>query len=155
MNDCIAASEHATLYQYNLANAQNHYIGFAQSETPYYQPVPAAPAPFNSASSSISNLDPTFSESINMAWAMYVQASSDIILFGAGFYSFFQNYDQTCLATNACQNQIFNVDSASSVTVYSLSTVGVTYQLSVGERGIVSASDNQNGFQDTVTAWSP
>ncbi|KAF9235735.1 glycoside hydrolase family 55 protein [Melanogaster broomeanus] len=75
---------------YNLANAQNHYVGFAQSETPYYQPVPAAPAPFNSASSSISNLDPTFSESINMAWAMYVQASSDIILFGAGFYSFFQ-----------------------------------------------------------------
>ena len=27
------AAEHASLYQYNLANAQNHYIGFAQTET--------------------------------------------------------------------------------------------------------------------------
>ena len=26
-------AEHAALYQYNLANAQNHYIGFAQTET--------------------------------------------------------------------------------------------------------------------------
>ena len=27
------SAEHATLYQYNLVNAQNHYIGFAQTET--------------------------------------------------------------------------------------------------------------------------
>ena len=26
-------AEHAALYQYNLVNAQNHYIGFAQTET--------------------------------------------------------------------------------------------------------------------------
>jgi glucan 1,3-beta-glucosidase len=26
-------AEHAVLYQYNLVNAQNHYIGFAQTET--------------------------------------------------------------------------------------------------------------------------
>ncbi|KIJ09280.1 glycoside hydrolase family 55 protein [Paxillus involutus ATCC 200175] len=91
-----------------------------------------------------------------MAWAMYVQSSSDIILFGAGFYSFFQNYDQTCLATNTCQTQIFNMepDSASSVTVYSLSSVGASYQLSVGLVGVVKEGDNPDGFQETVTAWS-
>lgn len=26
-------AEHASLYQYSLVNAQNHYIGFAQTET--------------------------------------------------------------------------------------------------------------------------
>ncbi|KIJ60156.1 glycoside hydrolase family 55 protein [Hydnomerulius pinastri MD-312] len=147
----IGTAEHAALYQYNLVNAQNHYIGFAQTETPYYQPSPAAPGPYSSVSA---YHDPTFSGSINMAWGMNIQSSQNIILFGAGFYSFFQNYGQTCLTTNTCQSQIFNIDSTSSVTVYSLSTVGTTYQLSVGQNGVVNQSDNPDGFQETLTVWS-
>ncbi|KAH0838819.1 glycoside hydrolase family 55 protein [Lanmaoa asiatica] len=165
------ASEHGSLYQYNLVNAQNHYIGFAQTETvgdhlvylfrvavdiipppqPYYQPIPAAPAPYSSSST---YHDPTFSSSINAAWGMYVQSSSNIFLFGAGFYNFYQDYDQTCLTSNSCQTQIFNIDSASSVTVYGLSTVGSTYQLSVDQTGVVHQADNGDGFQSTLTAWS-
>lgn len=145
------SSEHAALYQYSLVNAQNHYIGFAQTETPYYQPSPAAPAPYSTASS---YNDPTFSSSINMAWGMYIQSSSNIIIFGAGFYSFFQNYSQTCLTTNTCQAQIFNIDSASSVIAYSVSTVATTYQLSVSQNGVIRSSDNDDGFQETFTAWS-
>ncbi|KAF9218921.1 glycoside hydrolase family 55 protein [Gyrodon lividus] len=145
------SSEHATLYQYNLVNAQNHYIGFAQTETPYYQPMPSAPAPYSSVST---YHDPVFSGSADMAWGMYVQSSSNVILFGAGFYSFLQNYDEACLITNACQAQIFNMDTASSVAVYSLSTVGATYQLSVGQKGVVNQDDNLDGFQETLTAWS-
>lgn len=145
------SSEHAALYQYNLANAQNHWIGFAETETPYYQPVPAAPAPFSSFST---YLDPTFTASNDMAWAMWVQNSQNIILFGAGFYSFFQNYAQSCTNTWNCQAQIFNIDSSSTITVYSLSTVGVTYQLSVSGIGVVNESSNPDGFQETLTAWS-
>lgn len=145
------SSEHAALYQYSLVNAQNHYIGFAQTETPYYQPSPAAPAPYSTASS---YNDPTFSSSINMAWGMYIQSSTNIIIFGAGFYSFFQNYSQTCLTTNTCQAQIFNIDSASSVIAYSVSTVATTYQLSVSQNGVIRSSDNDDGFQETFTAWS-
>ncbi|KAF8549344.1 glycoside hydrolase family 55 protein [Imleria badia] len=149
----IGTSEHAVLYQYNLVNAQNHYIGFAQTETPYYQPVPAAPAPYSTSST---YHDPTFSSSVDsgMAWGMYIQASSNIILFGAGFYSFYRNYDQSCLTSNSCQTHIFNIDTASSVAVYSLSTVGSTYQLSVEENGVVHQGDNSDGFQSTLTAWS-
>ncbi|KAI6146888.1 glycoside hydrolase family 55 protein [Pisolithus tinctorius] len=110
---------------YNLASAQNHWIGFVQTETPYYQPVPAAPAPYSSTS-----------------------------VYSAGFYSFFQNYAQSCLNTWSCQSQIFNVDSSSTITVYSLSTVGTTYQLSVSQNGIVNESSNQDGFQETLTVWS-
>lgn len=145
------ASEHAALYQYNLAGAQNHWIGFVQTETPYYQPVPPAPAPYSSTSV---YSDPSFSSSVNMAWGMWVQNSYSIILFGAGFYSFFQNYAQSCLNTWNCQSQIFNIDSVSTITVYSLSTVGVTYQLSVSLTGVVNESSNQDGFQETLTVWS-
>ncbi|KAG9310404.1 glycoside hydrolase family 55 protein [Chiua virens] len=149
----IGTSEHAALYQYNLVNAKNHYIGFVQTETPYYQPVPAAPAPYRSSSA---YHDPVFggTPDVDTAWGMYVQSSYDIIVFGAGFYSFFQDYRQTCLDTHTCQAHLFNVDSASSVTVYSVSTLGSTYQLSVEERGVVQESDNRDGFQSTLTAWS-
>ncbi|KAH7905299.1 exo-beta-1,3-glucanase [Hygrophoropsis aurantiaca] len=145
------SSEHSTLYQYNLVSAQNHWMGFTQTETPYYQPVPAPPAPFFVDSA---YRDPNFTSSLNMAWALYVQSSQNIILFGGGFYSFFQNYGQDCLDTFSCQTQIINIDSSSSVTAYSISTVGTTYQLSVSESGVINESDNGDGFQQTFTAWS-
>jgi hypothetical protein len=79
---------------------------------------------------------------------------STIHSIGAGLYSFFSNYNQDCLATTSCQSQILNIDDESSVSIYSLSTVGVSYQISVQGQGIVDQSLNKNGFQETVTAWS-
>ncbi|KAG8220683.1 glycoside hydrolase family 55 protein [Butyriboletus roseoflavus] len=146
------SSEHAALYQYNLVNAQNHYIGFAQTETPYYQPVPVVPAPYSIDST---YHDPSYPSGLGSAWSMYIQSSSNILLFGAGFYSFYQNYVQTCLTPSSCQSQIFNVDSASSVTVWSVSTVGTTYQLSVNGNGVINQANNLDGFQSTFTTWTP
>ncbi|EIW85955.1 glycoside hydrolase family 55 protein [Coniophora puteana RWD-64-598 SS2] len=146
------SSEHAALYQYNLVGAKNHWIGFAQTETPYYQPQPAAPAPF-SVNSALS--DPTtFGGSSNMAWGMNIQGSSGITIFGGGFYSFFNNYDGTCNTARSCQDQVLNIDSTSSVNVYGLSTLGTPNQLSVGGTGVIAANHNGDGFQDTATAWT-
>ncbi|EGN92987.1 glycoside hydrolase family 55 protein [Serpula lacrymans var. lacrymans S7.3] len=145
------ASEHAALYQYSLINAQNHWIGFMQTETPYYQPAPAPPAPF------VDNAeyhDPVFGGPINMAWGLHVRTSWDIIVFGAGFYSFFQNYTQVCASTFNCQEQIFNIDKTSTIQVYSLSTVGTTNQLSVDELGVVNEAYGPDGFQETATVWT-
>lgn len=72
---------------------------------------------------------------------------------GAGLYSFFNNYTQTCLTTRDCQNQIADIDSDSDVHIYSLSTVATSYQVSVDGAGIVKAEDNLNGFASTVTLW--
>ncbi|KAF8549350.1 glycoside hydrolase family 55 protein [Imleria badia] len=148
----VGTAEHAALYQYNLVNARNHYIGFVQTETPYYQPLPPAPAPLGTEPA---YHDPTFSRSIDSAWAFYIQSSSNILIFGAGFYSFFWNYDKACITPLNCQQQIFNIDSKSAptVTVYGLSTIGTRYQLSVDHHGVVNASSNLDGFQDTLTAW--
>ncbi|THV07925.1 exo-beta-1,3-glucanase [Dendrothele bispora CBS 962.96] len=144
------ASEHHTLYQYNLVNAKSHYMGLIQTETAYYQPNPAAPAPF-SVNSAFN--DPT-SFVDGSGWALRVITSTDIIVFGAGLYSFFQSFTQNCLDTFNCQSQIMTVDSSSSLHIYSLSTVATTFQLSVNQNGIVNQNNNRDGFASTVTSWS-
>jgi len=145
------ASEHHVLYQYSLVGAQNHYLGLIQTETPYYQPTPAPPAPFTVNSSF---KDPSNWSGISAAWGLSVATSTNIIVFGAGHYSFFQDYAQTCLTPESCQSQIVNIDSTSSVHIYSLSTVGSTNQLSVNQAGVINQSSNPNGFAATVTLWS-
>ncbi|KAJ3863893.1 glycoside hydrolase family 55 protein [Lentinula novae-zelandiae] len=146
----IGAAEHHSLYQLQLVNAQNHYLGLFQTEIPYYQPSPESPSPFTS---STTYNDPTTFDS-GFAWAVNVVSSTDIIFFGAGLYSFYNDYTQDCLDTMSCQPQLVNIDSTSSVTIYSLSTIGATYQLSVENTGIVNQSDNIDGYQSTVTVWS-
>ncbi|KAI0709449.1 exo-beta-1,3-glucanase [Earliella scabrosa] len=144
-------SEHHVLYQYNLYNAKNHYMGLIQTESPYFQPVPAPPAPF---SNNAALHDPSFPSGLRSAWAVTITQSSNIFIFGAGLYSFFDNYGQDCLTTTSCQQQIFNIDNDSTVSVYGLSTVGTTWQLSVNGQGIIPASANANGFAQTTTSWS-
>ncbi|KAF7311538.1 hypothetical protein MKEN_01056200 [Mycena kentingensis (nom. inval.)] len=145
------ASEHHTLYQYNLVGAANHYMGLIQTETPYFQPAPAPPAPFTP---NATYLDPTNWSGINAAWGLRVTSSTNILIFGAGLYSFFQNYGQACIPGGTCQSQIVNIDSTSSVNIYSLSTVGTTFQISVNQAGVVNQASNQNGFAPTLTSWS-
>ncbi|KAG8413778.1 hypothetical protein J3458_012270 [Metarhizium acridum] len=43
------ASEHSLYYQYNFHGARNIFTTFLQTESAYYQPTPAPPAPFESA----------------------------------------------------------------------------------------------------------
>ncbi|KIL63761.1 glycoside hydrolase family 55 protein [Amanita muscaria Koide BX008] len=144
----VGTAEHHVLYQYNIVNAKNHYLGMIQTESPYYQPTPAPPSPVSTTSS---YHDPTTFGA--HTWALWVQSSSDIIVFGAGLYSFYQDYDQTCSNTESCQSEIVNVDTTSHITIYGLSTVGTTYQLSVNAEGVIDQSSNSNGFASTVTAW--
>ncbi|KAJ3501572.1 hypothetical protein NLJ89_g9279 [Agrocybe chaxingu] len=150
----IGTAEHHTIYQYNLVNAANHYMGLIQTESPYFQPNPVAPTPF---SINAAYKDPTPYSPNPSAWALHIKTSRNILIFGAGLYSFFTNYAQTCLATSTCQSQLADIDSLSASTgihIYSLSTVGTTYQVSVNAGGIVNQASNINGFASTITSWS-
>ncbi|KAJ7349193.1 exo-beta-1,3-glucanase [Mycena albidolilacea] len=147
-------AEHHTLYQYQLLNAKEHYMGLIQTETPYYQPIPETPLPYPFSITSKYG-DPEFPSDITMAWALVVRSSREIVVFGANLYSFYSNYSQDCLATRNCQNQILNVSGDSSVYIYSLATVASTFQVSVDGAGVVDQKDNNNGFASTVTVWRP
>ncbi|KAJ8080314.1 hypothetical protein PM082_017147 [Marasmius tenuissimus] len=147
----IGTAEHFVMYQYQLVNARNHYMGLIQTETPYYQPTPVPPEPFTINSD---YHDPEEYE--EAAWALRVVNSHDITIFGAGLYSFFHDYEQTCIKTVDCQSQLLTIDEESTnFNIYSLSTVGTTYQVSINGVGIVDQSLNPNGFAQTVTHWNP
>ena len=106
------------------------------------------------------------------AWAMNVVNSQNILVFGtssslfsrwslltfwplgAGFYNFFQNYGQDCIASHDCGQAVLNIDSASSISVYSLATVATKSQLNINGQNVIDRGANANGFADTVTVWT-
>ncbi|KDR79424.1 hypothetical protein GALMADRAFT_223633 [Galerina marginata CBS 339.88] len=150
----IGTSEHHVIYQYSLVHAANHYMGLIQTESPYFQPNPVSPSPFTISSTF---KDPTPYSSNPSASALSINSSQNILVFGAGLYSFFINFAQACVngGANNCQSQIANIDTASTgVNIYSLSTVATTFQVSVNGAGVVNQAGNINGFASTVTSWS-
>jgi len=145
------AVEHHTIYQYNLVHAEAHYIGLMQTESPYYQPFPASPIPFHVDTR---YHDPKPYGEAAYAWGLNAKETKDILVYGAGLYSFFVNYSTACTSTRNCQEQILNVDTKSDISIYSLSTVATTYQLSVDEHGVIDQKDNVDGFASTATVWT-
>ncbi|EJU01871.1 glycoside hydrolase family 55 protein [Dacryopinax primogenitus] len=144
------ASEHHALYQYNVVNSQNFYGGLMQTETAYWQPNPLAPAPFY-----VNALyyDPLTYPS-GKGWSLYIQNSIDALVYGAGFYSFFNDYDASCEANYTCNAQILNIINSYPVSIYGLATVATTYQLRVDNYPVVAAANDHDGFQNTMTAWT-
>ncbi|CAL3973290.1 unnamed protein product [Diplocarpon coronariae] len=166
------AVEHHVLYQYQFANTKNIFMGFIQTETPYFQPTPKATVPFNPIASLN---DPNFSvfcaakpDNCNVAWGLRVLNSVNILVYGAGLYSFFNNYSQTCSDHTAtvyneyCQSQIFGIDqgggagqtySISSVYVYGLNTVGSVSMVDRNGASAVAQSANTGLFASHIVRF--
>lgn len=121
-------SEHYVMYQYQLHKAKNVYLGYIQSETPYYQPNPVAPYPFDSAKPMAA--DPSFlkctTEGYKAAWGLRIIDSEKITVYGSGLYSFFQDYYQDCIETHDCQEKILEVKGSKDVAIFNLLTLGTT-----------------------------
>ncbi|KAG8529692.1 uncharacterized protein KY384_005173 [Bacidia gigantensis] len=158
------AVEHHTLYQYQVANTKNIFMGQIQTETPYYQPNPAAPAPFNTVNSAIN--DPNFATycpagsptTCFMAWGLRIVASNNIFVLGAGLYSFFNNYNTACNALSAgsnCQTAIFTYDNAGSMSLfaYNLNTVGSVSMVNRDNVVLAKNVDNRNNFPSTINLF--
>lgn len=88
-----SGSEHNVLYQYNLVNTKNIFMGQIQTETAYYQPAPVAPAPFKIDAD---YHDPSFPGDLKSGWGLRIKDSSDILIYGAGLYSFFDKWFAEC-----------------------------------------------------------
>ncbi|TPX19327.1 hypothetical protein DIZ76_017116 [Coccidioides immitis] len=144
------ASEHNTLYNYQVHNAKNVYMALIQTETPYFQSNPDALVPF--APNAKFN-DPTFGDcttaACKKAWGLRVIQSSDVFLYGGGLYSFFENYGQECLQTESCQLNMIEVE-CSQVYLYAVSTKASTNMITSGGKGLVLQKDNRNNFCSTV-----
>ena len=156
------ASEHSVLYNYQLHNASNVFLALIQTETPYFQGNPDATKPF---SVNTAYADPDFaaacaadpSPGCKRAWGLRVLGSRDVFVYGAGLYSFFDNYDQTCLATESCQSHIVSLEETSrDVYLYGLSTKASTSMVTVsGGRAVQTIPDtsNRNTFCATLAVF--
>jgi len=163
------SSEHNVLYNYQVANASNVYMALIQTETPYYQSNPDASTPFTSQ---VAFADPVFTGGAlnNKAWGLRVIDSEDIFVYGAGLYSFFENYDQKCVPLQNCQGKpdtisflaqhqtqrqkltdllldnMVDIKNSGKVHLYGLSTKAAVNQVTVEGKSAALDKDNRNNF---------
>ncbi|KAL8715457.1 MAG: hypothetical protein Q9220_000791 [cf. Caloplaca sp. 1 TL-2023] len=149
------SSEHSVLYNYQIVNAKNVYMAAIQTETPYFQSNPDATTPF---AVNPTYSDPDFSHcttaACKKAWGLRVVSSSDVHVFGAGLYSFFDNYSQDCLATESCQENMVSLECGSEdVYLWGLSTKASVNQVTVDGTGVVDQKDNRDNFCSTLAVF--
>ncbi len=73
-----------------------------QTESPYYQPTPKPPAPFD-AVVGVFRGDPSYEckkddkfNGCDESWGVIIERSENIFVAGAGVYSWFSTYSQDC-----------------------------------------------------------
>ncbi|RYP30701.1 hypothetical protein DL767_006117 [Monosporascus sp. MG133] len=155
------ASEHFHLYNYQFANTKNIFASMLQTETPYYQPLPDAidPFPVNPAIR-----DPDFAASCNgvqgncaNAWGVRILDSSNIFIYGAGTYSFFNNYDTHCnpMENGAnCQSRMNSIEgNISNLNIMDLSTIGTTAMITRDGRDVARWQDNRNTYAANIILY--
>ena len=153
------ASEHAVLYQYNFDHASNVYIGHMQTESPYFQPTPNSVDVFPLG---VYDSDPKFedctpsSKLCLLSWALVIRNSHDILIYGAGLYSWFQSFGQSCLGPEDCQQRLVQTDYSQGIWMFSQYTKGALECVSpLGGIAPTIQEDNRNGFLTAISAWIP
>lgn len=120
----------------------------------YAQDNPNALDPFqpNAAYS-----DPTFSDcfvaTCYKTMGLRIFNSTYIFNFGAGLYSFFNNYDQGCLLTENCQQSMVSLEQSEGIYLYALSTKAAANMVEVDGVAIVPQAANPNGFCQTLAVF--
>ncbi|TMW66273.1 hypothetical protein Poli38472_004038 [Pythium oligandrum] len=150
------ASEHNVLYQYQFTNTKNVFMGHIQTETPYYQSHPGIEVPFdvnpdyNDPSIECASGDSACAKS----WGVRVYNSKDILIAGAGLYSFFENWAQDCLDVfpQTCQTRMTSIEGKSSnIVVYNMNTVGTAKMVTVdGIDAGAQSNATKNSFSHTA-----
>lgn len=156
------AVEHHVKYEYQFLDTRNVFMGQIQTETAYYQPNPDATIPFpNNPALSDPAFTPAPSNSSNTAsgWGLRIVRSNNILGYGVGLYSFFDNYSTACSAQGAgavCQSRILSIEgdrNSYDIALYNLNTVGATEMITRDGVDLASNVDNNSTFVDTINVF--
>ncbi|KAK7943020.1 Glucan 1-3-beta-glucosidase [Apiospora aurea] len=144
-----SGSEHVIFYQYQTYKAKNVYLGHIQTESPYFQPEPVSPTPFNSSLGLFPG-DPDWADcttdSCREAWGLRVLDSESVFLHSVGLYSWFSNYDQQCLGPEDCQQRVMEVKGSKDVALFNIFSKAVE-EIATGEGNFINQTDdNQRGY---------
>ncbi|KAL5334910.1 pectate lyase superfamily protein-domain-containing protein [Aspergillus crustosus] len=148
------AAEHNQLYNYQVTNAENVFMGLIQTETPYYQANPNSLVPFTPQAAWN---DPDFSscttDACRKSWGLRVTNSSNVYVYGAGLYSFFENYEQTCIGEDSCQENMVEVD-CSDVHIFGLSTIATVNMIASSDgTSLVPQEGNESTYCSTIALF--
>jgi glucan 1,3-beta-glucosidase len=150
------SSEHSQLYNYQIANAQDVWMGSIQTETAYMQANPNALNGGFKPNAAFS--DPDFAtcttDSCKKTWGLRVLDSKDVYMYGGGLYSFFENYKQECLLTESCQENMVDIQCSKDVWLYGLSTKASVNMATVNGQSQAVGLENDNGFCQTVALFA-
>ncbi|CDW97490.1 hypothetical protein [Sporisorium scitamineum] len=167
------ALEHAVLYQYNIVGANNVFISLAQTETAYFQGTGRAVASAEEPLSIETYHDPNFNPSSaqspdspfqdpsdpyeNRGLGMRIANSTNVFVYGTGFYSFFNNYNQSQVSVRRSQKMILwlqDLSDDANVWVLNHNTVGVEKMVTVDGQDVVDEEGLRNGFGNTLAVWA-
>ncbi|KAI9166348.1 putative glucan endo-1,3-beta-glucosidase [Paramyrothecium foliicola] len=135
---------------------QNLFMGHMQTETPYYQANPNALEPF--VNGRLID-DPIFAECddglCSKAWALRILNSTDIFLYGLGFYSFFDNNTLGCAPKERCQQSLIETNFAGRIFMHNIFAKGNVEIVSPqgGLQPIFFNSTTRNGYTRNIAAW--
>lgn len=154
-------------------------MGQIQTETPYYQPNPPAPYPFNDIDTALSDPDfPSDCAALNggyidgsniaapcaMAWGLRIIDSKNVLVYGAGLYSFFNNYSTLCSigprnSQTKCQSRMVwledNSGGSENVVIYDLYTIGAISMVTSNGHDAALSFGNWNSFGESITLFKP
>jgi glucan 1,3-beta-glucosidase len=101
--------------------------------------------------------DPTFEECYQSicpkTFALRFFNSTYSLVYGAGFYSFFNNYDSGCLLTRNCQSLIVSLEQSQAIYMYGLGTVAAENMVEVDLVALVPQAYNANSFTSNVAVF--
>lgn len=150
------ASEHSQMYNYQVSNAKNLFMGVIQTETAYMQGNPDATVPFPA---NAGFFDPDFKAACSgspgacaRTWGLRVTDSSDIFMYGGGLYSFFENYGQVCVDLQNCQENMISIED-STVHLFGITTKASVNMITHNGRSVALDQDNRSTFGATVAKF--
>ncbi|KAJ3160489.1 hypothetical protein HDU88_007949 [Geranomyces variabilis] len=160
------ASEHSVFYQYNFHKAENVLAAMIQTESPYYQPTPTPPAPFSPGIAGQYASDPDYAgctagtAGCDAAWAVIIRQSKDIVINGAGLYSWFTSYDQSsCVDKSNCQLALVYMErNYGGVVLRNLVTIGALTMVAVDGTEVKSVDNlsiDQHPFWSQISTLTP
>jgi hypothetical protein len=96
-------------------------------------------------------------ETCEMAWGLRIIDSEGVMLHSAGLYSWFNNYGQTCLKSEDCQQKIMEVRGSKDVSIFNIFSKAVE-EIGTGNTNSSSiqlADGNQQGYTSEISLWFP
>ncbi len=149
------SSEHSQLYNYQVSNAKDVFMGAIQTETAYMQAAPNALD--GGFTPNVAFSDPDFADcttdTCKKTWGLRVTDSEDVFVYGGGLYSFFEDYSQDCLLTEDCQENMVDLQCSSNVNLLGLTTKASVNMINVNGQPAVKGADHRNGFGHTVALF--